>query len=41
MTESLITYLRTTPFSIFAELIGATVGGILTGMTVASKNVYD
>lgn len=36
MTESLITYLRTTPFSIFAELIGATVGGILTGMTVAS-----
>ena len=36
MTESLITYLRTTPFSIFAELIGATVGGILTGMTVAT-----
>src|SRR5699024_5302626 len=36
MTESLITYLRTTPFSIFAELIGATIGGILTGMTVAS-----
>lgn len=36
MTESLIAYLRTTPFSIFAELVGATVGGILTGMTVAS-----
>lgn len=36
MTESLITYLRTTPFSIFSELIGATVGGILTAMTVAT-----
>lgn len=36
MTESLITYLRTTPFSIFSELIGATVGGILTTMTVAT-----
>lgn len=36
MTESLIAYIRTTPFSIFAELIGATIGGILTGMTVAS-----
>ena len=36
MTESLITYLRTTPFAIFADLIGTTVGGILTGMTVAS-----
>ncbi|MCS5431823.1 hypothetical protein NYT90_17260, partial [Staphylococcus aureus] len=36
MTESLIIYLRTTPFAIFAELIGVTVGGILTGMIVAS-----
>ena len=36
MTESLIIYLRTTPFAIFAELIGVTAGGILTGMIVAS-----
>ncbi|QPS99469.1 hypothetical protein I6G41_13560 [Staphylococcus equorum] len=36
MTESLIIYLRTTPFAVFSELIGATIGGILTGMTVAS-----
>ena len=36
MTESLIAYLRTTPFAIFAELIGGTVGGILTGITVAT-----
>ena len=35
MTESLITYLRTTPFQ-FCRISGATVGGILTGMTVAS-----
>ena len=33
--------LKNYTFFNFAELIGATVGGILTGMTVASKNVYD
>lgn len=36
LTENLIIYLKTTPFAIFSELIGMTVGGILTSITIAN-----
>lgn len=32
LTEGFITYLKTTPFSPFAHLIGGVIGGILTGI---------
>lgn len=36
MTESLILYLRTTPFGLFAIPVGSIIGGILTGIVTVS-----
>src|SRR5699024_8599922 len=36
LTENLIIYLKTTPFALFSELIGITIGGILTSITIAN-----
>ena len=36
MTESLIIYLKTTPFGLFATPVGGIIGGILTGIVTAS-----
>lgn len=36
LTENLIIYLKTTPFALFSELIGVTIGGILTSITIAN-----
>lgn len=36
LTESFITYLQTTPFAPFAQLIGGIIGGILTGIIVTT-----
>lgn len=36
LTESFVTYLQTTPFAPFAQVIGGLIGGILTGIVVAT-----
>lgn len=36
LTESLILYLKTTPFALFSEMIGTIIGGILTGISISS-----